>query len=211
MNQTDQRSTKHGSASQKAESIASGLVDKAREAGKAQVQSGVDSVARGIDSVGESVRSAAETLREHDQDSIASYAANAADSLIGASDRLRNQSVDEMFKMLTRTARRNPFLFAAGSVGAGFALARLMKASAERDHRLRQAYSDRGAKGVNKEPETGDLIVPGRPARPSVDTPEPVISTPGSASWNANPAAADPATGAGLTGGKSTSLGGEGR
>jgi hypothetical protein len=50
---------------------------------------------------------------------------------------MRERSVDDLAEELRQLARRNPGVFVLGSLGAGFALARFMKASPRRDHRDR--------------------------------------------------------------------------
>ncbi len=123
---------------------ASEFADKARDAGKAHLQSGVDSVAAGLGAAGDSARKAADSLREQDHQSIAGYAAQAADSLASASEHLRDGSVDQLYRSVSRTARRNPVLLVAGSVVAGFALARMLKSSSDRDERRRQLRAGGG-------------------------------------------------------------------
>jgi hypothetical protein len=59
-----------------------------------------------------------------------------ADQLEDFADQLRKEDLDSLLGHVRSTAARNPELFFAGSVATGLALARFVKASAQRRTRL---------------------------------------------------------------------------
>jgi hypothetical protein len=91
---------------------------------------GADNVER----LGRAVHEAADQIgRELPQ--AAGFIHSAADTLQSASSTLRERSVEEMVAGFSDFARRQPATAFAGSVLAGFALARFLKSSSPRDQR----------------------------------------------------------------------------
>jgi hypothetical protein len=99
---------------------------------KAEAEARKDGAAGQVDEVASAMDRAADELR--DNPTLSRYAADLAGSMHGVADRMRERSVDDLAEDVRQLARSNPALFILGSVGAGFALARFMKASPRREH-----------------------------------------------------------------------------
>jgi hypothetical protein len=107
---------------------------------KAEAEARKDGAAGRVDEVASAVDRAADEL--HDNPTLSRYASDLAGSIHGVAARIRERSVDDLADEVRQLARSNPALFVLGSVGAGFALARFMKASPRREH-----DSSRAARG----------------------------------------------------------------
>jgi hypothetical protein len=81
-----------------------------------------------IEAVGRAVHGAADQLGQ-EIPQAAPYIHSAAETLEGAASWLQGRSVDEFVTGLNRFARQQPAAAFAGSVLAGFALARFLKSS----------------------------------------------------------------------------------
>jgi hypothetical protein len=99
---------------------------------KAEAEARKDRAAGRVDDVASAMDRAADEL--HDNPTLSRYAADLAGSMHGVAVRMRERSVDDLAEEVRQLARSNPALFVLGSVGAGFALARFMKASPRREH-----------------------------------------------------------------------------
>jgi hypothetical protein len=86
------------------------------------------------------VERAAEDLREQDQQSLAQYAGQLADSMKSFADSLKSRSTDDLIRDTQDLARRNPTLFVLGSVAVGVALSRFFKASGDREGRQQRNF-----------------------------------------------------------------------
>jgi len=100
------------------------VMEEARDFAEAQRAAGADNVAR----LGRAVHGAAEQLGK-DLPQAAGFIHSAADTLQSASSTLRERSIEEMVAGFSNFARRQPAAAFAGSVLAGFALARFLKSS----------------------------------------------------------------------------------
>ena len=92
--------------------------------GEAQKARGVEAI-RGL---ARAIDSAADEL-ERQSPLVARTVHEAARGVEGLSDNLSNRNVNELIDAGVRLARAQPALFVAGSVAAGFALARFLKSS----------------------------------------------------------------------------------
>jgi len=102
------------------------LFDETRDFAEGRKDAGADNVAR----LGRAVHGAADQLaRELPQ--AAGFIHSAAETLQTASSTLRERSVEDMVEGLRDFARRQPAAAFAGSVLAGFALARFLKSSSK--------------------------------------------------------------------------------
>ncbi len=81
----------------------------------------------------EALDQTARNFQEQGQESLAQTTSSLANTLSRFANRLEYTSADELMQDGLRLARRNPGLFIAGSVGAGFLLSRFFKASPPRD------------------------------------------------------------------------------
>jgi len=102
-------------------------VEETRDFAEQKKDAGADNMAR----LGEAVHGAADELgRELPQ--AAGFIHSAADTLQGAASSLRERSIEDMVDGFRDFARRQPAAAFAGSVLAGFALARFLKSSGPR-------------------------------------------------------------------------------
>ena len=111
-----------------AREAASHVVDETRDFAETQKQAGADNMAR----FGQAVHGAADQLGK-ELPQAAGFIHSAADTLQGAASTLRERSVEDLFDGFRDFARRQPAAAFAGSVLAGFALARFLKSSSPRE------------------------------------------------------------------------------
>src|SRR6266699_94301 len=105
------------------------LKQKARSAAEAQKAAGADQ----LSSLGAAAHGAAgEISKELPQ--AAAYIHSAADTLQSASSALRERSIEDLVSAFNNFARKQPTAAFAGSVLAGFALARFLKSSSAEHH-----------------------------------------------------------------------------
>jgi len=100
------------------------IADKARGLAEEQKQSGAER----IQGVARAVHSAADDI-EKEIPQLAGYVHAGAQQLERASNLLRDNSVDDLWRMTNRLAHDRPLAFIGGSVAAGFVLARFLKSS----------------------------------------------------------------------------------
>lgn len=103
------------------------LTDRARETAEQQKQAGADQ----ISGVADAIEAAAGEL-EGQMPMAAEYIEDVAGQLGAMASALRERSVDDMLGSVADFARKQPGLFFAGAVAAGFALSRFAKSSANR-------------------------------------------------------------------------------
>lgn len=75
-----------------------------------------------------------------------------ADQLEDFAEQLRKEDLASLFEHVRHTAERSPELFFAGSVATGLALARFVKASADRRERDERDESERSSSEVGRQP-----------------------------------------------------------
>jgi hypothetical protein len=121
------RETPHGDTTREGQGLggtAESIKDTVRDVAEEQKTAGAER----IEAVGRAVHGAADQLgKEIPQ--AAPYIHSAAETLEGAASWLQGRSVDEFVTGLNRFAREQPAAAFAGSVLAGFALARFLKSS----------------------------------------------------------------------------------
>jgi len=106
------------------------LIDEARDFAEERKAAGADNVAR----LGHAVHGAADQLA-NELPQAAGFIHSAAETLQGAASGLRERSIEDMAAGFSSFARRQPAAAFAGSVLAGFALARFLKSSSPRQER----------------------------------------------------------------------------
>jgi hypothetical protein len=125
---------------------------------KAEAEARKDGAAGQVDEVASAIDRAADEL--HDNPTLSRYAADLAGSMHGVAVRMREHSVDDLAEEVRQLARSNPALFVLGSVGAGFALARFMKASPRREHGSRAGRMARSSdQTVPQAASAGDPLI----------------------------------------------------
>jgi hypothetical protein len=111
---------------------ASGLAGLATERGKSMLSRQKDTAAEQVDSVAQALRGTARQLEGDEQAAAGHYVGYAAERLQSLGRQLREKDVDALIHDAQDLGRRAPGTFFAGSVVAGFLLARFLKASSER-------------------------------------------------------------------------------
>jgi len=103
------------------------VMEEARDFAEERKEAGADNVGR----LGRAVHGAADQLA-HELPQAAGFIHSAAETLQDASSTLRQRSIEDMVAGFRDFARRQPAAAFAGSVLAGFALARFLKSSSPR-------------------------------------------------------------------------------
>jgi len=111
-------------------SKAAEVTQEVKQRGKKQLDSTKKAAADQAQKVADVIEQASEQLGRGDQQSLARYTGEFANSVKSLADNLNNRSIDELGSDALRLARQNPTLFMLGSVAIGFALSRFVKASA---------------------------------------------------------------------------------
>lgn len=143
----------------KVKSTASDLADQARQQAasvRADVQDKVESKATDqkvkataqINSVASALRQTGKELRTQDQDNFAQYTDVAADQIERVSGYLEDRNIGELMNEVKRFANRQPEIFIAGSLAAGFFLGRFLRSSNEPTYQGAQRYQSRYAPGT---------------------------------------------------------------
>jgi hypothetical protein len=137
------------------------LSDRAMEQGRSMFDSQKDNAARQVDSVAHAFRSTAGQLSGQGQSQAGQYVGMAADRLESLGRQLRQKDLDTMVNDVQDLGRRAPGAFFAGSVVAGFLLARFMKSSADR-HRgsMHSSRSDWRRDAMHDNDRTGPMSGP---------------------------------------------------
>lgn len=144
---------------QNATELASQAKSKATETlsdAKRQVETQTDArkgeVADRLHGVAAALRDTSNKLQEQDEAVFADYASSAADQVERFSGYLREQSVGDLVNDVQHFARRQPELFLAGALAAGFMLGRFFKSSERsQTHTTQQRYDTRSypSQGAN--------------------------------------------------------------
>jgi hypothetical protein len=131
-----------GKAMHEARQQAEKLSDRAMEQGRSLFDNQKDNAARQVDSVAHAFRNTAGQLSGEGQSQAGQYVGMAADRLESLGRQLRQKDLDTMVNDVQDLGRRAPGAFFAGSVVAGFLLARFMKSSADRHRGSMSSRSD---------------------------------------------------------------------
>lgn len=108
----------------------SGLAQRLKEDGRQTLEERKRSAAERVDEIAQAIERAGAQFSQNEP-TLADYANRVAATVGNLATRLREGSVDDLIEDTRQFARRNPGLFIAGGVAAGFALSRFVKASAE--------------------------------------------------------------------------------
>ena len=110
-------------------SRASNLKQRMKQDGKEKIESGKRAAADQIEEVADAIDAAGLQLDES-QPTLANYASKLADGVGGLATRLREDSVEDIYRDVRRVAIQHPGLFLLGSAALGVVISRFMKASA---------------------------------------------------------------------------------
>lgn len=141
------------------------LAGRAKEQGLSAMEKQKDAAAGQMDSVAHAFRSAASQLHDEDKSQAGRYVDMAARRLESFANDLRQKDMDTLLREAENIGRRAPATLFAGSLVAGFLLARFLKASAQRrsmelerpesweGHEDRSAETERSFETYGGEPE----------------------------------------------------------
>lgn len=115
-----------------AKNYAGDMASRAKDKGRTMFEQQKESALGQVGSVAQAIRSTANNLQGEGQDQTARYVQMIADQLESISGRLRDKDLDTLMQDAQNLARRSPGTFIAGSVVAGFLLARFFKSSSDR-------------------------------------------------------------------------------
>lgn len=134
------------------------MAGRAKEQGRSMFEEQKDSAAKQVDSAAHAFRNTAEQLQGEGQSQASRYVGMFAEQLESFGGQLRHKNMDSLIRDAEDLARRSPGIFIAGSVAAGFVLARFLKSSAEHRHGQNEmSRSDRDsdfARGSDKSGST---------------------------------------------------------
>ncbi len=133
--QKEQTETPTQSDRETLKSKATELTQEAKQRGKQQLDTTKKAAADQAQKVAGVIEQASAELGRNDQQTLARYTAEFANSIKTLADNLSNRGIDELGTDAIKLARQNPTLFLLGSVGFGFALSRFIKASADREEK----------------------------------------------------------------------------
>jgi hypothetical protein len=109
---------------------AANLKQRLKEDSKQKVESGKRAAADQIAEIADAIDLAGSRL-DQSQPTLANYASRLADGISGLATRLREDSIEDIYREVRQLATRHPGMFLLGSAALGMAIARFMKASAE--------------------------------------------------------------------------------
>ena len=110
-------------------SKATELAQEAKQSGQKQLHTTKKAAVDQAQKVAGVIEQASAELGRHDQQTLARYTGEFANSIKSLADTLNTRSIDELGTDALSLARKNPTLFLLGSVAIGFALSRFVKAS----------------------------------------------------------------------------------
>ena len=109
------------------------VMDKAKTAGREQLESGKQqTTASQAEKIADVIDHASSRLKENNLQTLADYASEIGTTIKNFSEGLHNRSVDDLVVDIREIARRNPTAFLLGSIVIGVGISRFFKASAER-------------------------------------------------------------------------------
>ena len=108
------------------------VMDKAKTAGREQLESGKQTTASQAEKIADVIEHASSRLKENNLQTLADYASEIGTTIKNFSEGLHKRSVDDLVVDIREIARRNPTVFLLGSIVIGVGISRFFKASAER-------------------------------------------------------------------------------
>jgi hypothetical protein len=114
---------------------ASGFAQRLNEDGRQTLEQRKRSAAARVDEIAQAIERTGAQFSENEP-TLANLANRLAGTVGNLATRLREGSIDDLVDDTRAFARRNPAWFMLGGVVAGFALARFVKASAQRSHEI---------------------------------------------------------------------------
>ena len=164
------------SASHSTSRATSGFTQRLKEDGRQTLEHRKRSAADRVDTIAQAIERTGSQISENEP-TLADLANRLAATVGNLATRLREGSVDDLLEDTRAFARRNPGVFIAGGLVAGFALARFMKASARRTAEAEMSVEEaptltdefeEAAAAADSAPDSAPRAYPGGPqAHPS--------------------------------------------
>ena len=146
----------------------SGFTQRLKEDGRQTIEQRKRSAADRVEGIAQALERTGEQFSENEP-TLAQLANRLSATVGNLATRLREGSIEDLVDDTRALARRNPGLFIAGGLLAGFALARFVKASAQRtyEHSLDAAEAAPGADlSTDDAPTLTDEVMGESPTRP---------------------------------------------
>ncbi|HTJ19920.1 MAG TPA: hypothetical protein VL494_24220 [Steroidobacteraceae bacterium] len=118
-----------------------GFAERLKEDGRRTIEQRKRSAAERVDGIAQAIERTGAHFSDNEP-TLADMANRLASTVSNLATRLREGSIEDLVDDTRALARRNPALFIAGGVLAGFALARFAKASASRAERAASLADD---------------------------------------------------------------------
>lgn len=155
--QAETAKQKLGEAGQALKSEAQTFAQDAKSRASERAGQATTKVGSTIHTFADAIRQAGDNLGEHDQTLAARLVREAADGLEGFSRALAEKRPEEMLNDVRELGRRNPAAFIAGSVLAGLALGRFLRAS-ERNEEADYGGGEYGLTGDAETAVSGSML-----------------------------------------------------
>jgi hypothetical protein len=136
-----------------------GIKERIASDGKERIETSKRRAADQIAEIADAIDAAGSQL-DASQPTLAGYASRLAEGIGSFSTRLRDESIEELYRDACQLASRNPAIFLIGGAALGFVAARFMKASeAEAYAQESSEWDTAGSElGVVSRPTTADSI-----------------------------------------------------
>lgn len=116
------------------------LGEQMRDAAESLVEEQKERMAAAVQGVADMLRRTADTLEHENNTTAAHYAGRVAAQVDRLSTAVREREIGEMVASTEDFARRQPALFIAGAVAAGFVIGRLLARPPRRDFTVGETY-----------------------------------------------------------------------
>jgi hypothetical protein len=144
---------------------ASGFAQRLKEDSRRTLEQRKRSAADRVDGIAQALERTRTQFIENDEPTLAELVNRLSGTVGNLATRLREGTLDELVDDTRSFARRNPALFIAAGVVAGFALSRFVKASAQRSRDMDEQVPD-SELSTDRAPTLTDDVQGEPPARP---------------------------------------------
>lgn len=131
---TEQVSQKARETTEQAKEQTRQVAEQAKGEARSMAQQRKGQISSEINSIARAFRSSGQQLRMQDEEPVARYATQIADSLDNAASYINERSVDDILSDAEDFARRRPEVFLGGAFGLGLLVSRFFKSSERNLH-----------------------------------------------------------------------------